>query len=360
MIRQILFDTLTVGQLLVDVRQDRYAAWDVVLTTAENNSGELTLTIASDHPAAELLCPMKTEIYVEDNENETWRGRLISRNRGLKNRIKLTVKGIADYLHDTVVQVGIISGATASAALAAILTAHNAACEELGKRFSVGTVTVEATVDFDGTQHQSPWDILASLAKKYGGRIVGRNDPATGIRYIDWMSTEMSDLVTCAQTLEYGVNLLSLEDRLDGSELVTRLYGYGKTVNGVPVTVESVNGGVPYIEDTDAIAAFGVIAGVLNRGDETDPVQLLQTMREELKMRLEDARDITANAVDLYDVGQEVEPFAVGQKVHTIAAPLYMDVMLRATKIQRNLFRPKNTKITFGASTRYASSMIRR
>ena len=362
MIRQIYYDSIfRRDQLLVDPDLAEYAAWDVVLTTQENNSGEMQLTIPPSHPAYDLLSAMTTEIYYADDGEEQWRGRLIAAEADeLTGNKKLTVKGIADYLHDTIVQLGTVSGAQTEA-LTALLTAHNTACGgEIGKRFSVGTVTVSATVEYKGDQWQHPWDILSAWTKTYGGRIVGRRDPSSGVRYIDWLTTETADLPVCQQALEEGVNLLKLTDKVDGSGLVTRLYGYGKEINGTALTVETVNNGLAYIEDAHAVAAFGVITGILTKSDAEDPAQLLAAMQTELQKKVESARELSANAVDLHDLGQAAQPFEVGYKVPVVARRLPDNEMLRVTKVQRQLFKPKNTKITLGASARLASEMIRR
>jgi phage minor structural protein len=63
--------------------------------------------------------------------------------------------------------------------------------------------------------------------------------------------------VTCE--IRYAKNLVEIERDIDPANVVNRIYplGYGEGVNQLDIT--AVNGGVPYVENTTSIAAYGLL-----------------------------------------------------------------------------------------------------
>ncbi len=62
--------------------------------------------------------------------------------------------------------------------------------------------------------------------------------------------------VTCE--LRYGLNQRGIERDVDPSGIVNRIYplGYGEGIN--QLTIKDVNGGIPYLEDAESIAKYGL------------------------------------------------------------------------------------------------------
>ena len=70
--------------VLADPSRQRYAAWDARIKYADNNSGEMSITIAPDNPEYQALACLTSELVVEDDGVEIWRGRLLEPPRGLR------------------------------------------------------------------------------------------------------------------------------------------------------------------------------------------------------------------------------------------------------------------------------------
>lgn len=74
--------------------------------------------------------------------------------------------------------------------------------------------------------------------------------------------------------IRYKKNLLGIRKTTDASTIVNRIYplGYGEGVN--QLGIESVNNGVPYVEDMDSQRAYGIVNSILVDGRFEDPESL--------------------------------------------------------------------------------------
>lgn len=79
-----------------------------------------------------------------------------------------------------------------------------------------------------------------------------------------------------------GHNLRRLQHVSDPTNLCTRLYAYGAGEGVNQLSIASVNGGVPYIEDAEAIAEYGLIERVWVDRRYTNAENLLGTARRML------------------------------------------------------------------------------
>lgn len=339
-------------QVLADPSRPRYAAWDARIKYADNDSGEMSLTIAPGNPERQKLASLTSELVVEDDGVEIWRGRLLDQESDIYGRLKLTVKGVLDYLHDTVQPQKTISGSAADV-FAALITAHNAKPIEARKRFVIGRVTVSGAVsDYKINAGANTWSELAKLIKAHGGHISVRR--VDGKHYIDWLA-EVTDI--CTQTVRLGSNLLDIRRMINVDELATVIYPYGKITGGVPLGIGGVNGGLPYLVDSDAVQVFGWVETAYTDNSCGNANQLKADARSSLSQRVAEAKTITVSAVDLSDIS-DAERIEINKRVPVVAAQLGIDEIMPCTALTRYLWEPKRTQISLGASMRAISAII--
>jgi phage minor structural protein len=91
--------------------------------------------------------------------------------------------------------------------------------------------------------------------------------------------------VTCE--IRYGKNMIGIEREIDPTEIVNRIYplGYGEGVN--QLTIKDVNNGIPYVEDAESIAKYGLRSYIW------------------VDKRFEDANTLKANALSLLNQWKE-------------------------------------------------------
>ena len=94
--------------------------------------------------------------------------------------------------------------------------------------------------------------------------------------------------------IRYRKNLLGIKKTTDATRIVNRVYalGYGEGTN--QLGIESVNNGLPYVEDLDSQRAYGLVSSILVDGRFENP--------ESLKAYAEQIRDKAAWPYVSYDV----------------------------------------------------------
>jgi hypothetical protein len=210
-----------------------------------------------------------------------------------------------------------------------IIDTHNAQVEEY-KRFRIGEVTVADSNDniYVGIQRDNSWKTLEEkLLKTLGGEIRFRvTDDAT---YLDWL-TEIGE--TKETEIALSRNMKSITKESDPSAYVTRLIPLGsklkskdtdgnETESDERIDITSVNNGVNYIDDTEAIAAYGIHVGYVEWDDVTEPSNLLRKGREWLESNNKVQVKYSVSALDLSLLGLDIDDFDVGNS-HPIINPL--------------------------------------
>ena len=143
-----------------------------------------------------------------------------------------------------------------------------------------------------------------------------------------------STAVTCE--IRYAKNMREIEREVDPSNIVNRIFplGFGEGVN--QLGIEDVNGGVPYLEDADSIAEFGLKAYVWADRRFEDAQSLKENAAALLakwkqpkvvyKVKAADLSSLTGSPVDKFVEGalvRIVDPDfgTITQRIHFVGKP---------------------------------------
>lgn len=179
------------------------------------------------------------------------------------------------------------------------------------------------------------------------------------VTYIDYLADYTG---VAQQTVEYGKNLLSLEDGIVGGDIITVLLPYGGKPDGVDTrtTIESVNNGKSYIKaDAETIAKYRNIWGTQTWDEITDPGQLLLAAQSYLNAQKEALNTVSAEALDLSAVDADMKPIYVGDYVRIISTPHGINKKLLCTSKTTDLADPASTRITIGPKTQTLTSAVK-
>nr|DAY68072.1 MAG TPA: tail protein [Caudoviricetes sp.] len=223
-----------------------------------------------------------------------------------------------------------------------IITTHNAQVDA-AKQFLLGTVTVTDPNDYivrSEADYLPSWDIIQKkLIDPLGGYIWVRHE-ADG-NYIDYLKDFN---VKGNQPVQFGLNLIDLKQLVNGADIATVVIPVGSE----GLTVEEVNNGLDYIENTDAIALYGRIAKVQKWDDVTLAANLLTKGTEWITQAGKLPNRIELSAADLSAAGYEYNSFHIGTYVNVISKPHEIDQLFLVNKLSISFLNPAANKLVLG------------
>ena len=190
-------------------------------------------------------------------------------------------------------------------------------------------------------------DTLDKLVEMCGGYIVFTDNTA-GQRVINWYENVS---YSNAQTIEFGKNLLDFSRTTANSDLATVIIPYGakSESTGERLTIESVNGGLDFIQDNDAVALRGIIAKAVYWDEITSADALLAKAQQYLNNSKNIVTSIELSAIDLSMLDKSMDSFRVGDvimvnsKPHGIAEMYYQLI-----EQDIDFLHPQNDRIILG------------
>lgn len=208
--------------------------------------------------------------------------------------------------------------------------------------------TNEALSFGDGKNFGVTWDILQSeLTDVYGGYLVVRYSDDGKTRYLDYLA-DVAESNT--QTIEFGVNMLDLNNYVKADNIVTRVIAVGCQTKGWWI-FKSTKTIQETANDREAQSFYGIITRVIViDGKSITRQKLLDAANEELRKNLRYYDGIEVSAIDLRDAGINTERLSWMKKTRIISKPHGIDTPLVLTKIVEPLDAPDKKKFTFGTS----------
>ena len=249
-----------------------------VLEQELNTSGTLSFQIADTHMHKDKLVELTTEIYVYDNEEEIFCGRIIHIQQTIYNTKSITCEGELAYLIDSQLRPYEYSGSIVGL-LEKYLNEHNAMVEDR-KKFYLGNVTVTDNNNYIVRSNENYvktlTEIQDKLVKNLGGYL--RIRKVDGKRYLDYLKDYGGEN---EQPIRFGENLLDITKYIDPTTIITMLIPVGaEKEDGTMLDIKSVNNGKDYIEDEEAIKKYGRICGYKQWEDVTVAANLLTKSKE--------------------------------------------------------------------------------
>ena len=210
------------------------------------------------------------------------------------------------------------------------------------------TSTNEALSFGDGKNFGTTWDILQSeLTDVYGGYLVVRYSDDGKTRYLDYLA-DVAESNT--QTVEFGVNMLDLNNYVKADDIVTRVIAVGYQKKGWWI-FKSTKTIQETANDREAQSVYGIITRVIViDGKSITRQKLLDAANEELSKNLRYLDGMEISAVDLRDAGIDTERLGWMKKTHILSKPHGLDTWLILTKVVEPLDAPDKKKFTFGTS----------
>lgn len=323
---------------------------DPTLAEEVGKNQTFTFTISSLHPNKDKIIPMASEIIIYKNNVKITACRMVSSEYDLYNTGRVTCEGEFAFLIDSVQRPYEYTGSLYNY-FVQLLNTHNSQVEER-KRFQVGNVTIPGTeITRKNSEYSNTMaEMITQLTEINGGYLHVRY--SGNVKYLDYVN-DYGGINT--QAIRLGENLLDLTKSIDPTKLITALIPTGATiasentdVEDTIVDIKSVNGGLDYIYDPDAVTAYGWIWGSQNFEDVTDPAILLDKARAYLEESINIPETIELSAVDLSTIGVNVDSLHLGYWTDIISKPHGLNTRFLLSKMTIGLANPAKNSIVLG------------
>lgn len=363
-----------------------------------SKGGSLVFTMTRDHTQYDMLQKLSTVVQVRRDGKEIWRGRVLKHEADFYNRRVVYCEGALSYFNDSSITPFNYKG-TLRQFLQHIVAAHNEQVKSKMKCFQLGTVTAalgNLQVQFGdadqygvGEDYGKVWDILDKLVLKvFGGYFYCGFDAATGYNVLNYCDQAYEEKRETAQEIEYGRNLLNLNETTDATDLYTRIYPIGNkhTVDTskwyyklmwwrdpskdkheerwgimetdaatvaqyLPASGYSYNLEEGWIQNDTAVQKFGIITRIVEFDTDSANDTFaagVQALQQNYAMKT----SYVIRAVDLVDAGYDTDRLDFAMYSHIISAPHSVDAIMLCTKLVEPLEKPAQKEFTFGMTRR--------
>lgn len=336
-----------------DLVDEGYGVISPKLTTELNKSGSLEFILPPNNVMYDRIQKLKTQITVKEDNKAIWWGRVLHDEKDFYRRKSIYCEGILSWLLDSVLRPYDFQG-TITNFIRMMVNSHNGQVDS-SKQIHLGDVTVTDSNDYihySSTRYPNTLnEINEKLVKTHGGYIKLWKNNSIGWYQLDYTSTagDISD-----QVIQFGENLLDVTEYIDAQDVFTVLIPLGSRTSEnsedeTRLTIESVNGGLDYIENTTASAIFGKIWKTQTWDDVTVPSNLLTKGNEFLNAGIEMSVTLSIKAVDLHLIDVDTSRIGLGQHVRVVSEPHGLDSFFLCSKIVLDMQNPDGTEYTFGS-----------
>ncbi|MDE5884736.1 MAG: phage tail protein [Oscillospiraceae bacterium] len=274
---------------------------------------------------------------------------------------KVICEGVLGYLCDSVQLYHHYPDTEVTGFLASLLDTHNylMSWHSPERCILLGAVTVHGDASKTTAQRSTMDEIKENLISRLGGILRTRRNENNQI-LLDYYKEEDFGQI-CDTKIEIAVNMKSISSGTDVTGIITRLYPLGCQINAETaerLTISDVNGGIPWLDDEDAIAKYGIKCGVYIWNDVTLPENLLTRGQEYLKQSCQIKKNYQAVVLDLSTIGKAADSFRSGNTYRFVNQLIGLDEYLRIIRRTVNIFSPYQPTIEIGDKTEAVTDIV--
>ncbi|MCB5934500.1 phage tail protein [Caldibacillus thermoamylovorans] len=326
-----------------------------------NKIDSFEMSFYLNNPAYGKIKPLKTLVNVlnlKTNKYE-FEGRVLGPSKNMDSSglfdESYECEGELGYLHDSQQKHREFRGSPKEL-LVELLNYHNSQVETY-KQFQIGNVTVIDPNDYIYLYTSAEKDTFDTIKEKLidrlGGELQIRKE--NGVRFLDYLERVGEDKST---EIKLAKNLLNMSVDVDPTDIITRLTPLGTRIESedeqatdaseARLTIESVNNGVPYIDNEALKKEFGIQGGAVTWDDVTDPNNLLSKGQDWFANQKTSLNQYKIAALDLFLIGLDIDYLDVGNS-HPVKNPIMgIDERLRIIGKSININEPQNSSLTIG------------
>ena len=337
-------------KLVYDSRVKATALLGLKAQLGLNKGGAATIILPPEHPAYNEFISYRSVVTIYRDGVLRFRGRALYPSDDFSLTRTITCEGERCFLRDGIHRPGVTYNDSPANIFTEVMGLYNAQVESF-KQFVVGTIegisTDAIVLEIEEAMHFSA--IVDKLVELCGGYIVFTTN-TDGRRAINWYANIG---YSNGQTIEFGENLVDFSRTTANSDLATVVYPYGAKdeSTGERLTIASVNGGLDFIKDDEAVALRGVISKAVYWDGIITPDALLTKARQYLNDSKNLIASLELTAIDLSLLDKNIDSFMVGDIIKVRSKPHGVeDVLYQLTEQSIDFLHPQNDRVILGQS----------
>lgn len=312
-----------------------------------NKGGAATITLPPEHPAYNDFTSYRSIVTIYRDGVLRFRGRALYPTDDFNLTRTITCEGERCFLRDGIHRPYTYNDTPANI-FTQVIGLYNAQVEAF-KQFVVGTIEGISTdaIVLESEEAETFSATVDKLVELCGGYIVFTTN-LDGQRVINWYE---SISYSNQQTIEFGENLVDFSRTTANSDLATVIIPYGAKdeTTGQRLTITSVNGGLDFIQDNEAVALRGVISKAVYWDEITTPDALLTKAQQYLNNSKNLIASLELTAIDLSLLDKSIDSFRVGDTIKVRSKPHgVIDELYQLTEQSLDFLHPQNDRIILG------------
>lgn len=356
--------------LVYDSRIESTALLGLKIQLGLNKGGTASIILPPGHPAYHEFISYRSVVTIYRDSLLLFRGRVLYPTDDFLLKRTITCEGERCFLRDGIHRPHSYND-TPRRIFTDVIGLYNAQVEDF-KQFVIGNIEGISTdaIVVENEEAETFATTVDKLVEMCGGYIVFTTN-YDGRRVINWYA----DITyTNRQPVEFGANLMDFSRTTSNADLATVIIPYGAKdeTTGARLTIESVNGGLDFIQDDEAVNLRGIIAKAIYWDEITTPDALLTKAQQYLNSSKNLITSLELTAIDLSLLDKNIDSFMVGDVIRMRSKPHGVeDESYQLTEQSLDLLHPQNDRITLGktvatltgtdvANSRQADEVIRR
>ena len=337
-----------------------YYLLDPKLKEEVNKIAELDFDINSTHPNFDKLEHLVPSIILKKNNKIIFKGRIIKEQQNMDKSKQVTCESILAFLFDSVVRPYTFQGSPEDL-FKFFIDNHNSQVD-VDKQFKIGKTTganldPNEYINRSNTNYSNTYDEIQNKLLNIGGYFYVRYEDDGN--YLDWVDdfTGETGQIISLQTIEFGENLKDITVENDASNTYSVVIPLGAEVENEDgtksrLTIESVNDGLDYLVNEEALNKYGWIVAPTSDttwNDVTEPSNLKtkgQTKLDQQGVMLKSTLEL--KSIDLNVVDGSIDSFDMYQYIRVQSTPHGISKIYLLTKKETPLTKPENMIIGLG------------
>ena len=328
------------NNLIFDSNIEGLKIFNPTLNIELNKVGSFTFTIYPSNTHYGKLRKLKSIISVYKKNKLVFKGRILNDTSQFHNEKQIVCESDLAFFIDTQ-QRYIAQTINIGDFIDILLQDHNLYVEE-EKTFKKGNIWASSDIiEISEANYCTTLEALNKLVEIHGGYLWIRHEEDGN--YLDYLE----DFTTLSnQTIEFGKNLLDFSQITKGEDIATAIIPLGKD----GITIASINDGVDYIVNEEAIEQYGFICKTVQFTNLVNRNDLLNEARKWLEDNSKLVVSLELSAIDLAGLNADFNSFELGTYVQVNSTPHNISQKFLTKKISINLLNPKSNKLTLGTT----------